>query len=650
MTHVRGGSAAVLGVAALFASAAVAVAAPSSSPSPVAASSGTIPDGSRADTPPAISAKTKETGKGTGKAPGKHAPIFPLAQVKAGMIGEAWTVFSGTKPEPFKVKVVSVVENFMPKQNIILVKAEDPRVEFSGIAAGMSGSPVYIDGKLVGAIAYGWTFSKEPLAGVTPIETMLVEQARPLRDASELIAVPGGAGAPTAEAPAAAPASAPLVASATAPGAGPMEPQLRQVSVPLSISGLSPSAFGELGEALRPYGLVPLRSGGGGARRVAPPGSVKLEPGGMVGVQLIRGDMNASAMGTITHVDGNKVIAFGHPMFGIGEVSLPMVTGEVHTFIPSQASSFKLATPMVEVGALVQDRPSCIVGDLGKRATMMPVEVRVTSPGAEERVFRAEVARNRKLSPMLTSMVVTSAIADAEPDVTDMAVHMKSRVVVRGVGPVELRDQIFSTEGLSPRALAMSRGLRAVADLLANPFEPVTIDRVDVEVQVEFRKDVAEIVAVSLPGDSVKAGDTLPLRVTLRPYAGREYTETIPVTIPGRLAGRAVKVEVASGALVKPDVARPESLQGYIESLRSYYTASSIVVSLSLSEDGASLRGRLIPGLPQSALDTLRPGNQTRRADAYRLAERTVFSSPRLVQGRQELTVNVREDVLGRSF
>jgi hypothetical protein len=392
-----------------------------------------------------------------------------------------------------------------------------------------------------------------------------------------------------------------------------------------------------------------VRTGGGGASRLPEIERNTLMPGAAVGVQLIRGDMNATAIGTVTWVSGDKLVAFGHPMFGVGEVSLPMVTGEVHTFIPSQASSFKLATPLAEVGAVVQDRPSCIVGDLGLRATMMPIEVRMTGPGAEPRTFRAEVARNKRLTPLLVGAVLTTAIADAEPDVAEMAVSLGARFEVHGVGPLDLRDQVFSNEGLSPRALSSLRSVRALAELLSNPFEPVRIDRVTFDVRVEYRRDFADIVSVALPSDEVRAGDVVPLRVTLRPYAGREYTETVPVTIPARLAGQTVKVDVASGALVRPDVARPESLAGFIENLRSYYTPSSIVVSLSLPDDGASVRGRLVPDLPRSALDTLRPASQTRRADAYRLADRTVFNSQRLVNGRQELVLHIREDVLGRN-
>ena len=223
--------------------------------------------------------------------------------------------------------------------------------------------------------------------------------------------------------------------------------------------------------------------------------------------------------------------------------------------MPSLAQSFKMSSPLNEVGTLVQDRQSCIIGDLDARSTMLPIDVRVSGPGVEPRRFHAEVARNRRLTPMLASMVVSNAIADAEPDVTDMVVTVTSKVGVKGHAPLELRDQIFSPEGVSGRALAMSRGLRAMGELLFNPFEPVVLDRIDVDVRVEFRRDVAEIIGVSLPGQEVHAGDTVPLRVTLRPYAGPEYVETVPVVIPRTVAGEVIKIEVASGALVRPDVA-----------------------------------------------------------------------------------------------
>jgi hypothetical protein len=577
---------------------------------------------------------------GPARAPVSTPPppnILPLEQVRPGMIGEAWTVFQGTKPEPFKVKVISILRNFIPRQDVILVRADDPRVQFSGIAAGMSGSPIYVDGKLMGAIAYGWAFSKEPLAGVTPIQAMLAEGKRPRRANDDLLADARG------------PASLPTV---PAHEARLDEPRLQQVSVPLSVSGVSTRVLDGLADDLKPFGLVPLRMGGSGGGRTKNISIDidKLQPGAPVGVELVRGDLSAVAMGTLTYVHGNSIVAFGHPMFGIGEVNLPLVLGEVHTFLPSLASSFKMASPIAEIGAVVQDRPSCIVGDLSRRASMVPIEVRVTAPDLEGRIFRAEVARNRRLTPMLASLVITSAIADTEPDITEMAVTMSSKLVVRGFGSLELKDQLFSSEGMSPRLLSSSRGVRALGDLLSNPFEPAVVDRLDIDVRVEFRRDLAEIVALTLPGDTVRAGDTVPLRVTLRPYAENEYTVTVPVKIPSSLGSGPIKVEVASGANVRPDVPKPESLKGYMENLRSYYPASSIVVTLNTPDDGASLRGRLIPSLPEAALDTLRPGNQTRRADSYRVAERTVVQSARPVTGRQEITLYVREDTLGRNL
>jgi hypothetical protein len=590
---------------------------------------------------------------------------MPLSDVKPGMVGQALTVFQGTKPEPFKIRVVSVMRNFLPKQDVILIRAEDPRVEFSGIVAGMSGSPVYIDGKLVGAVAYAWSFAKEPLGGVTPIESMLAERRRPRRVAREVFAEGGpssgeviaaeGLRVPAVMRGALAPAHAgfgtpdALSRGLGLPPIGPApsngEPRLMRASVPLTVSGMSPRTVGELAEDLKPTGLVPLQAGGG--RKVGPPAAGHVEPGSAIGVELVRGDMSTVATGTVTYVNGSDVLAFGHPLFGIGEVYLPMVDAEIHAFLPSLSQSFKMSSPLNEVGTLVQDRPACIMGDLDARTTMLPIDVRVTGPGVEPKLFHAEVARNRRLTPMLASMVVGNAIADAEPDVTDMIVTVTSKVGVKGFAPLELRDQIFSPEGVSSHALASSKGLRAMGELLFNPYEPIVLDRLDVDVRVEYRRDVAEIVAVAMPTQEVHAGDTVDLRVTMRPYAGSEYVETVPVIIPRTVAGQTLKIEVATGASVKPDLPQAETLPVYIENLRKSYSASSIVVTLQTPDDGASLRGRLISGMPASALDTLRTGNQTARAGAYHIADRTVFPARQLVSGKEELTVAVKSDALG---
>jgi hypothetical protein len=477
---------------------------------------------------------------------------------------------------------------------------------------------------------------------VTPIENMLAERARPRRLTPEQLAS-GETGDDGDAAPRGLPA---LAGAASAPGSV-GEPRLVRAAVPLTVSGFTARTVAELAEDLRPMGLVPMQGGGG--RVLGAPGAGHVEPGSAIGVELVRGDMSMVGTGTVTYVDGETVLAFGHPMFGIGESYLPLVDAEIHSFLPSLQQSFKMSSPLHEIGMLVQDRPSCIIGTLDGHTTMMPIDVRVTGPDGRARSFHAEVARSRRLTPLLASVVVSNAIADAEPDVTDVVATVTAKLALRGHPPLELVDQIVSTEGVSGRVVGAARGLRAVGELMFNPFEPLIIDKLDVDVRVALGREVAEIVGLALPKESVHAGDTVPLRVTLRPYAGPEYVETVSVTIPRTVAGQPVRIEAAAGGLVHPDLPNPETLGVYIDDLRQYYPASSIVVSVQTADESASLRGRLITDLPASALDTLRPGAETRRADTYRVAVRTVFPTKRLVSGRQELTAAVREDVLGRA-
>jgi hypothetical protein len=397
----------------------------------------------------------------------------------------------------------------------------------------------------------------------------------------------------------------------------------------------------DLGESLRPFGLVPVRAGGGG-KKLTGTLAEAVQPGATVGVGLIRGDISAVAMGTLTQTDGGIVIAFGHPLLGLGEVNLPLISGEVHAIVASLSSSLKLASPLTEIGAVVQDLPTGIVAELGRHAPSVPVEVLVTARGEKKSRFFAQVALHRRLLPLLASTVISSALGEVEPDVTDMVIAINTRLEVRSAGSVEIHDQLFSAEGLSSRLLAQARGTKALADLLGNPFEPAVIERIKVEIRVEYRSDVAEIVGASLPDERVRPGETLPLRVVLRPYAGKEFVEVVPVLVPRALAGKSIKIDVAAGALVRPDVPKPETLRGLMENLRVSYPGKSIVVSVSTPDSGVSLRGCLIPSLPDSALDTLRSASQTRRADAYRVANRTLHPCDRLMSGRQELTARVR--------
>jgi hypothetical protein len=581
-----------------------------------------------------------------------HGPFIPLSEVRAGMKGYGLTVFQGTHPDRFEVRVVGVLHNFLPKQDVILVRSDDPRLVHSGIVAGMSGSPIYLEGRLAGALAYGWHFAKDPIAGVTPIESMRAELERPLRgrpDVHPRTQIAEGRTGRTLDDMIAARrplgndraglfAQLPLPSRLTDGG----EPRLMRASVPLSLAGFGASAFAELEHALEPFHMMPLQAGGTG--RGDGTGPTRFEDGGSIAVQLIRGDVAAAATGTVTHVEGKKVLAFGHPMFNVGEIYLPIATAEVHTFMSALSSSFKLASPLNEIGSLEQDRQAGIVGDTSERAGMIPVHVSVAANGRTRQAVDAEVVRHRFLTPMLAATVVANAAQTAASDVADATITVRSLLAVRGYKPLELTDHLYSPDGVSPRTLSSSAGLRAIGEILFNPFAPADLDRIDVEVTVDYKADVAEIVGVSLNSDELEPGSRPNLYVTLRPYAGAEYVQSIPLEVPRALAGQTVKVVVTAGNLAKPDVAPPESLGGLIDNLRKGYPARAIVVGLETPDEGVTLRGSVIPDLPGSVIDTLRPGASTRRADTFKRAARFVVPTHGVVQGKQEITIRVKDD------
>jgi hypothetical protein len=588
-------------------------------------------------------------------APPRHVSIMPISEIRAGMKGYGLTVFQGLKPERFDIRVISVLHNFLPKQDIILVQSDDPRLIHSGIVAGMSGSPIYIEGRLAGALSYGWHFAKDPIAGVTPIETMMAELKRPLRGR---LNTPGAEAAnePTNQRRSLddviasrrenndrLAARAPMLARLPLP---PLpeggEPRLVRASVPLSLAGFGAAAFAELTHALEPFHVVPLQAGGAGRGNGVGPS--RFEDGGSIAVELIRGDVSAAGTGTVTRVEGDKVLAFGHPMFNVGEIYLPIASAEIHTFMSALSSSFKMASPLKEIGSLIQDRQSGIIGDTSQRADMIPVHVKVGGPNRAVEDFHFEVVRHRFLTPMLASTVVANAAQNAASDVADATITVHSNLAVRGYKALELTDQIYSPDGVSPRTLASATGLKAIGDILFNPFAPANLDRIDIDVDVDYKADVAEIVGVSLNSDELSPGSRPNLYVTLRPYAGQEYVKAIPFDVPRALAGQTVKVVVTAGNLAKPDVAPPENLNGLIDNLRKSYSASAIVVGLETPDEGVTLRGSVIPDLPGSVIDTLRPGASTRRADTFKRASRFVVPMHGIMQGKQEITIRIKED------
>ncbi|MBI4508837.1 MAG: hypothetical protein HY698_04325 [Deltaproteobacteria bacterium] len=581
----------------------------------------------------------------------KGPEIFPLSQVKPGQKGYGLTVFQGTTPERFEFEVVGVASKMLPRMDIIIVKSTDPKILEVGFARGMSGSPLFIDGKVACAFSYGFSFSKGNIGGCTPIEYMLADAKRPARGpehtaiasaeefrehvpSAEL--VDQGGSLPKTQVP---PwlLGPPLPTRAPASD-GKMGGMVR-AGIPLMMGGLGPSAFEQARRIFEPFGITPEQGigGGGGGNR----GPTQYEMGGAIGAQLARGDVSMVGTGTVSYIDGNTVLAFGHPFFQMGEVYMPAVTAEVHAVVPAYSMAFKMASPLRLLGSLVQDRQASIVVDSAKKTEMIPVRIRVKAPAVDQ-VFESEILRHRFLSPPLAALMAQNAIQVLAPDLADVTVTIKSKLQVRGFEPLEFVDYYYSADGPAG-AVGSARGLRALGPLLFNPFSPVRIDGLEIDVDIVYKASFMEIESIRVPDYELPYGEKTHVDVVMRRFGGAPSIERVPIYIPERLAGSTVKLEIAPGDSVRPDAAPPSSLSDLVALLRKMYPANLLVATLYTPNEGVTLAGKIIPNLPDSALDTVRPITSSRRGDAYRSITRTVFPVTQVVRGKEELILKIKD-------
>lgn len=572
-------------------------------------------------------------------------------ELRPGMRGYGLTVFSGTRPERFEVEVVGTLRNFRPRQDLVLIRTTHPILQRANTVGGMSGSPIYVDDKLVGAYAYGWEFGNEPIAGVTPIANMIAELARPRRTPPGMI--PGY----TVPVPIAGPSEGPApgrrqtaldsVASqlrlARAPVATPFG-SLAPLSVPLNVAGMSNGAVRFLSDALEPMGITPMQAAGTGAQQPPANAPTHYEPGGSVSVQLISGDISGAGTGTVTWVRGPEVLGFGHPMMELGEVALPTALSRVSWILSSSRRSFKIAEPIRPLGALVQDRPSTIIVDERASAPTVPMHVRITgNDGAPQNDWNVQVSLHRALFARLCGSVVATVLETAAGDHSDAAYTITSRVHTRDKGVLEFTDVGATLSGpgaISPLSMSF---FDAVDRLTDNPFQPVRVDRVDVEVNLRWRRDLYYVRNVSLSRAEADPGQTVQLHVSLGQYAAAPITRTIPIEVPRDLAGREMEIEVMPGGEVVPDLPEPESIDDLVRNLTVSYPDDALVVVVRMPGQGALVRGRALYNLPGSAFDALRPGTSTDGAEPLSNVRRTVVPLGRIVIGRDRVRLRVRD-------
>lgn len=566
--------------------------------------------------------------------------IIPLEEVKPGMKGYGLTVFSGIEPERFGVEVISVVPDFLLRQSIILIRCNHPVTDRAGVIGGMSGSPIYLDGRLAGALAYGWRFSTEPVAGVTPIANMRAVLDRKQRQPQ------GAPGGKVARLGTLFPSGGGLTAH---PGvefferfARPEAEELVPARTPLMVGGFVDSARGMLGEILALFGIEPV-AGGGASGKSDGPRPAGLVPGGSIGVQLIRGDMNATAIGTVTDVAGKSVLAFGHPMFNMGEGYLPVTTARIHAVIASLMRSNKMGSPLDVAGSLIQDRNACIVADTERRAAMIPVDIRVRDARSRrEDTYSMEVASQRYLTPQFIKAALVNVIFDAASDLEDVTAEMTGVIRVRGRPPVTLHDSGLSRTGLVSLT-GYFRPVAVVDAVLNNPFEDAAIESVRFDIDLRYGLDVARIVGAYLTAEKPLPGDVVSLHVLLKRYDEADDIVSIPIEIPWNAAGQKIQVEVAGGDFITPPIPAPQSLDDILTNVGRLYPPKSIVVGVNVAGEGVSLRGRLLERLPPSTVDALSPAAGTDQVYAYRTALRRVQPTGYLVQGKETISVTVGE-------
>ncbi|HLK33876.1 MAG TPA: hypothetical protein VKT29_12350 [Terriglobales bacterium] len=527
--------------------------------------------------------------------------IMPLEDIHPGMRGVAYTVFQGVNPEPMGVEVLGVLKDVNgPKGDVILVRLHGPKVDYTGVVAGMSGSPVYIDGKLVGALAFRiGEFSKEPIAGVTPIQEMLEISELDRSKPSEI--QPASAKAPQVTSKTASP-------SVGAEGNG-YTNYLTPIETPLVFSGFSSQAFQRFASQFRAAGIVPVM----GAGSVSPDQKQPepLLPGSSISAVLVRGDMNIAATCTVTYLDASHLLACGHPLMQFGNVDLPMDKAEVLATLPSPANAFKIVNTTEQVGAFVQDRHTGILGVFGKQPQMIPVTLSihgVTRP----KQFHYDVLDNSKLTPLAMMATVFSALQGVNEYGEDTTYRLDGRIRVNGYPDVELRDMFAPGDGGQPTGVlvALSLGER-FSRIFDNSYEIPNIRGVDLSFDLVNDRRSARLESARTDVTEARPGDEVMVEAVLRPYRGERIVRRIPIRVPTSASKGTLRILVSDGDTLDRirssglPMGRQLDLGSIVALLNKEHANDRLYVSLLEADPEAMVQDKVMPTLPLSVMNVM---------------------------------------------
>ena len=574
----------------------------------------------------------------------KPVETISINRIHSGMRGVAYTVFQGTKPEAMDVEVLGVLRNANgPKGDVILVRLGGAKAEYTGVVAGMSGSPVYLDGKLAGAVAFRiGEFSKEPIAGVTPIAEML--------EISALDRSPGAL-------PVQARGSLELRSKTASPGLVTVQPEsaikgfasyLQPIETPLVFNGFSDDTIQRFAPQFASAGVVPVMGAGSlsDAKQPEP-----LQPGSAVSAILVRGDMDIAATCTVTYVDAEHLLACGHPLMQFGMIDLPMTKAQVLATLPSPLNAFKIVNSTEAVGAFVQDRHKGILGEFGKKPEMIPVTLTIHSESAD-RQFHYEVLNNARLSPVAMMATVFNALHGVNEYGEETTYHMKGRIRVEGYPEVTLQNMFAANDGSQPGAMLAAASLgERFSRIYDNPYSIPAIQGVQLDFDMLRERRWARLESARTDITEARPGDEIVVEALLRPYRGEGIVEQIHVHVPTATPKGPLRILVSDGDTLDhlqhgmAAMARRLDLASTIAYLNKEHVNNRVYVSLLEADPEAVVADKVMPSLPLSIMNVMEGMRGTQEMVVSNESSVNEAATPPLdsvVAGAQVLTINIK--------
>ena len=577
----------------------------------------------------------------------QNPPIIPVSQIHAGMHGVAYTVFEGVKPEAMEVEVLGVLHNVNgPKGDVILVRLHGPKVEYTGVVAGMSGSPVYFDGKLAGALAFRiGEFSKEPIAGVTPIADMLEINALDHSPAEETAAVKPAVN--TVAGKTGTPGMVALPGSAQDAGNG-FANYLQPIETPLVFNGFSQQAIqlfaGQFGSA----GIVPVMGAGSVSNEKQPEPVVA---GSAISAVLVRGDMDIEATCTVTYVDPQRLLACGHPLLQFGSVDLPMNKAEVLATLASPLNAFKIVNTTEPVGTFVQDRHTGIMGVFNRQPDMIPVTLSIHgNTGVKQ--FHYEVLNNPKLTPVALMVTVFNALHGVNEFGEEITYRLAGTIGVKGFPEVTMRNMFAPSENAQPAAMqaAISLGER-FERIYDNPYSAAAVAGVKLDFDLVRERRWARLESARTDVTEARPGEEIMLETVLAPYRGERIVQQIPVKIPTSASKGILRILVSDGDTLdhmgrsNAAFGRKLDLASTISLLNKEHSNNRVYVSLLEADPEARVADKVMPTLPISIMNVMdgMRGNQEMIVSGESNVDETATAPlDYVVSGAQLLMVTVK--------